>query len=547
MTEHTNEWDLYQRGIEYKSRLGLYSTVEENHRFFQGDQWHGVKSEGLPTPVFNIIKPVLRYKISSIMQNDVSIIYSCENFDDKDYAQLKRAAELLTTYAKQLWERLKMDYYNEELLKDGAISGDGFTYFYYDADNKNINMEVIDNTNIYPSNPNNPSIQEQDYIIIAFRRSIDSVREEATANGVSKEEADRITYDNETEYCAGDVIKLENEDSHMCTVLLKLWKDKETKTVHFKKSTRDVVICEDNDTRCTRYPVAMFNWESRKNSFHGVSDVTGLIPNQIYINKIAAMVMLSTMYTAFPKMVYDENLVDNPSNQIGVAIGVNGSDKPISSIIDYITPASVSNDAFSMFERTISLTKELMGANEGSLGHVDPEKASGKSILAVMEQSSQPLGSIKRRFYNYIEDVALIWADMLKTYFSNSFKVSYENEDNEPVNEKIDSKIINKLILSVKVDVGPATRWSELATMTSLDNLLRQNHIPFEWYVELIPDNCGLPKEKLIEFVKNNKPQNQIALPQFDVLESMTEEEKKNAVKNPSILFEKLEQNIGSI
>ena len=29
MTEHTNEWDLYQRGIEYKSRLGLYSTVEE--------------------------------------------------------------------------------------------------------------------------------------------------------------------------------------------------------------------------------------------------------------------------------------------------------------------------------------------------------------------------------------------------------------------------------------------------------------------------------------------------------------------------------------
>lgn len=545
MTEHTNEWDLYQRGIEYKTRLGLYNTVEENHRFFQGDQWHGVKSEGLPTPVFNIIKPVIRYKISGIMQNDLSIMYTSENYEDKDYEKLKRAAELLTLYAKQLWEKLKMNYYNEELLKDGAISGDGCTYFYYDAEKKQINMEPIDNTNIYPSNPNNPSVQEQDYIIIVFRRSVDSVRDEAISNGVSKEEADRITCDNETEYCAGDVIKLEQDDSYMCTVLLKLWKDKETKTVHFKKSTRDVVICEDIDTGCTRYPIAMFNWESRKNSFHGVSDVTGLIPNQIYINKIAAMVMLSTMYTAFPKMVYDENLVDNPSNQIGVAIGVNGSDKPISSIIDYITPASVSNDAFGMFERTISLTKELMGANESSLGHVDPEKASGKSILAVMEQSAQPLESIKRRFYNYIEDVALIWADMLKTYFSKDFTVSYEDDEKKPVNEKIDSKIIDKLILSVKIDVGPATRWSELATMKSLDSLLNQKHITFDWYVELLPDNCGLPKERLIELVKSNKPQ--LPVPQFDVLESMTEEEKKNAVKNPSILFEKLEQNIGSV
>ncbi len=545
MTEHTNEWDLYQRGIEYKTRLGLYNTVEENHRFFQGDQWHGVKSEGLPTPVFNIIKPVIRYKISGIMQNDLSIMYTSENYEDKDYEKLKRAAELLTLYAKQLWEKLKMNYYNEELLKDGAISGDGCAYFYYDAEKKQINMETIDNTNIYPSNPNNPSVQEQDYIIIAFRRSVDSVRDEAISNGVSKEETDRITCDNETEYCAGDVIKLEQDDSYMCTVLLKLWKDKETKTVHFKKSTRDVAICEDIDTGCTMYPIAMFNWESRKNSFHGVSDVTGLIPNQIYINKIAAMVMLSTMYTAFPKMVYDENLVDNPSNQIGVAIGVNGSDKPISSIIDYITPASVSNDAFGMFERTISLTKELMGANESSLGHVDPEKASGKSILAVMEQSAQPLESIKRRFYNYIEDVALIWADMLKTYFSKDFTVSYEDDEKKPVNEKIDSKIIDKLILSVKIDVGPATRWSELATMKSLDSLLNQKHITFDWYVELLPDNCGLPKERLIELVKSNKPQ--LPVPQFDVLESMTEEEKKNAVKNPSILFEKLKQNIGSV
>ncbi len=558
--EYTNEWDLYQKGVEYKTRINLFKTVEDNHRFFQGDQWHGVKAEGLPTPVFNIIKPVLRYKISTIMQNNVKVRYSCENYDDKEYDKMCRTAELLSQYGEQLWEKLKMEHLNEEALKDAAISGDGCTYFYYDGEK--IRAEIIDNTTIFPSNPNLADIQEQEYIIIAFRRSVESVRREAENNGVSKEDRDRIVSDTEVEYRAGDMGKIEQDDSAMCTVLLKLWKDKKTNTVRFKKSTRDVVICDDCDTKCSLYPVAMFNWETRKNSFHGVSDVTGLIPNQLYINKIAAMVMLSTMYTAFPKMVYDENLVDNPSNKIGVAIGVNGADKPISSIIDYISPAHVSSDAFNMFERTISLTKELMGANDGALGAINPERASGKSILAVMEQSSQPLESIKRRFYNYLEDIALIWADMLHVYMKNSLTVSYTDNDGNTVSEKISGKLFDKLMLTARIDVGPATRWSELATVESLDSLLAQQYIPFEWYIELLPKNCGIPKERIAELIKNSQEQQLMQqqqqmqmqmqqaqqapqLTEDDVLNQMTEEEKQQALKNPSLLTNKINEMIG--
>ena len=558
--EYTNEWDLYQKGVEYKTRINLFKTVEDNHRFFQGDQWHGVKAEGLPTPVFNIIKPVLRYKISTIMQNNVKVRYSCENYDDKEYDKMCRTAELLSQYGEQLWEKLKMEHLNEEALKDAAISGDGCTYFYYDGEK--IRAEIIDNTTIFPSNPNRADIQEQEYLIIAFRRSVERVRREAENNGVSKEDRDRIVSDTEVEYRAGDMGKIEQDDSAMCTVLLKLWKDKKTNTVRFKKSTRDVVICDDCDTKCSLYPVAMFNWETRKNSFHGVSDVTGLIPNQLYINKIAAMVMLSTMYTAFPKMVYDENLVDNPSNKIGVAIGVNGADKPISSIIDYISPAHVSSDAFNMFERTISLTKELMGANDGALGAINPERASGKSILAVMEQSSQPLESIKRRFYNYLEDIALIWADMLHVYMKNSLTVSYTDNDGNTVSEKISGKLFDKLMLTARIDVGPATRWSELATVESLDSLLAQQYIPFEWYIELLPKNCGIPKERIAELIKNSQEQQLMQqqqqmqmqmqqaqqapqLTEDDVLNQMTEEEKQQALKNPSLLTNKINEMIG--
>ena len=62
-------------------------------------------------------------------------------------------------------------------------------------------------------------------------------------------------------------------------------------TVHVSKSTKTQVIFEDIDTDLTYYPVAFANWERQKNTYHGRALVTGIIPNQIYINSMFAMVM----------------------------------------------------------------------------------------------------------------------------------------------------------------------------------------------------------------------------------------------------------------
>ena len=367
----TNEWDLYQRGVDYKNRIGLYQTAQDNNKFYQGDQWEGVESEGLPTPVFNIIKPVIRHKISSIMQNDVKIVYSCGNATAPNYAELEQFADILTKYAAVMWERLKMDFLNENVLKDAAIQGDGVCHFYWDDEDNNIKAELIDNTNIYVSNQNYANIEEQEYIIISYRQNVSAVRKEAERYKVK--DVDLIHADQDINEQAGEWIELQDEG--MCIVLLKYWK--ENGTVHFRKSTKNVVLVEDEDTLLKRYPIAFFNWETVKNSFHGVSDVTGLIPNQKYVNTIAALIQFSTMHTAFPKMVYNSSLIDNPDNAVGVAIGVNGAEN-VKNMIDYIIPPAISTDAFKMFDTTIKLTQEMMGAGEGALGNINPEKASGQ-------------------------------------------------------------------------------------------------------------------------------------------------------------------------
>lgn len=549
----TDEWDLYQKGIDFKNRIGLYSMVEENNRYFQGDQWYGLADDGLPKPVFNVIKPVIRYKISTIMQNDTKIVYSAGNASDPEYPQLQDVASKLTKYAESLWEKLKMDFNNENVLKDGAITGDGIIYFYYDEEKKQICAEIVDSTNIYPGNVNDPDIQSQDeYIILTFRRSVTSVRREAINEGMSEEEAENITSDEDTMEQAGDMSKMELDTDTMCIVAMKLWKDPDTKTVHCKKSVKNAVIVEDKDTMYKLYPIAMMNWETVKNSFHGVSDVTGLIPNQLYINKIAAMIMISTMFTAFPKMVYDSTMVDNPDNEIGVAIGVKtGGQGNIKNLIDYISPAAISGDAFNMFERTITLTKELMGAGDGALGSIDPTKASGRSILAVMEQSATPLESIRRRFYNYIEDVALIWADMWRVHaqYEGGMQITYTDNDGEQASETISGDVFDRLMLQTKIDVGPSSRWNERALQETLDNLLQGGYIPFEEYVELMPESSGLPKEKLKEFIEQQKqmqlppPPPQMSDEEMDAfLDSLPPEVQQQALENPQILEQLIAQ-----
>ena len=537
MDNITNAWQEYQNGIEFKRRIDYYNTVDDNYRYFQGDQWGETQSEGLPTPVFNVIKPVVRYKVSTIMQNDTKIRFSTENNTDKDYPYLDEVASLLSQYSETLWEKLKMDFNNEMLLQEGAITGNGFSYFYIDEDTGEIKMELVDGTNIYPANPNVPSIQDQSYITIAFRRSCADVREEAKYFGFK--ELEMITPDTDTKELAGDNSKIEIKDSDMCIVLLRMWRDKRTDTIHYSKSTRSCEYVKDVDLKIRRYPLAMFTWENKKNSFFGLSDVTGLIPNQDYINTIAAMIMASTTFTAFPKMVYNEDYVDNPNNQIGVAIGVNGSSMPIGDVISYIAPKSTSGDVFSMFDRTIDLTRELMGANENALGDIDVSSTSGKAILAAMEQSTKPLESIKRRFYNYLEDVALIWAELWRCNCDKAKAVTVKNENGDTKVYYISAKAFKKLMLDTRVEIGPSTRWSEVTLMKTLENMLIGGYIPFEWYVSLLPENSGLPKAKLLELIrtKSNGENNNLNEVDVDsVIDGMEEKEAMDMIQNPSKL-----------
>ena len=565
-TDYTEDWHLYENGKDYKSRLDLFNIVDSNNRMYNDKQWDGVVSNGLPTPQFNVIKRVGTYKISSIMANSIKILYSVERGTPEQQEEVGK----LNRYVETLYEKLKMEASCENVLKDGFIQGDGGTYYYWDdaydtrelygeeSIKGNVCKEEIDNVCIFPGDCNNPIINTADkpvqpYMLIVFRKTIAEIKAEAKRNKVSESDINNITPDEQNEYTAGDRGKIELDESNKdemgkANIILKMWYNPETKTIWARKSTRTVVVKKDWDTELRLYPIAMMNWEPIKNSFHGQSEVTAMIPNQRYINKSAAGIMLATMYVSYPKLIYDRTRIAQPSNQIGVAIPVNGE---VSGAAQYLNPGQISSDIFKWFEMVIQYTKDMVGANETALGDTSVTKtASG--IIALQEAAAIPLESIQRRFYQYIEDVALIWMDFFVSKYNLPRTISYK-EKGEEINETLDMRLLKDARFSVKIDVGPSSRWSEAASMETLDNLLDKQLISDIEYLERIPDGFIKDKQGLIDSRRQMQEQEAQAaeqpaaaptqppqqMPSMDeVLAGMTPEELAAIEADPTLLNE---------
>ncbi len=492
----------YEQGISYKNTINLYKSVDEAHRLFNGDQWAGLSVKNMPKPVFNLIKRVIQYKISALKSNPTSITVSSENLDGE--GDLSHIGIMLTKLIKNIWERLQLDAKNQRGLKDAALTGDYILYFYWDPSIKtgqgymgDINCEIIDNTSFFPGNPNVADIEKQPYIIIALRELTTNLKREAKKNNRPKEEIDLIMPDSDNFYSAGDMSKIELEGLDKTTALIKFYKNEDGK-VYFKKVVRGAVIKEETDTKLTHYPFALMNWEEKKNCIHGISEVYGLKPNQLFINKAFAQAMLNSMLFAFPKMIYDNSRVRKPSNTIGGMIGVNGN---IEGAVKYLNPPSVSGDLFRLIDLTISYTKEMMGVNDASLGNVSTNNTS--AFIAVREASNVPLDNIRLRFYKMIEDAGRIILDFISSYYKTGRKFSY-TENGQKVITTFDFSKMKDAVINLKVDVGPSSQFSELTSIETLDKLLMAERINFTQYLERIPDGYLPSKEKLIEEQKLN-------------------------------------------
>ena len=527
-------FEEYETGRTFKSglgRKGLYEQGKINERFYIGDQWHGARcGNDRPLVRHNVIKRIGDYKMAVVASNPVTVNYSVEGVpntvgisdrarDERDaFAQgqispqetmgLPPEEELAVTmtalsdYFKTTAERVKFDDLKEQALRNAYVSGTGVLYTYWDdkirtglyADESgttpiqgDIACEVLDIENVYFGDPNLYDVQAQPYIIIAQRKSVADLQREARRNGRSEAEIDAIKPDRDTGYMAGDMAEDEPEDSRKATVLTKFWKEwakDGTCKIMASVAVRGATIRYRWDTKLRLYPLAVFRWERRRNCAYGESEITYLIPNQIAINRMLTASVWAVMMLGMPLTLVNGDVVNQPiTNDPGQIIKINGTSEDMLNAVRYVTPPNFAPAFDNNIASLISNTLTQSGANDAALGDVRPDNTS--AIVAVREAATMPMQTVQNRFYSFVEDVARVWAEMWVTmYGRRSLKIE---DENGVWYMPFDGEKYRDLLISVKVDVGASTLWSEIQSVNTLDNLLASQIITPKQYLERLP------------------------------------------------------------
>ena len=502
-------WSKYQECLDYINSKALRDRTNKNWNFYKGKQWEGISlGANMPKddlPMLNFIKPVIKYKVSTVAQKKMVARYTDMSYNpDMKDTRDKLCAELSRYFAVS-WEKAQMDKIVWDILKACAIQGDAYTYF-GSGDPKNT-PKIIPNTSILLGDENTPFIQDQPYIIIRERLNVDVVKQKAKENGLPKSKIDMIKPDSdntdeiqnidEVTDKVTSLVYMEKKDGYLCVA-------RTTRTVCYEEyhQIRSKKNDEYTDIGATLYPIASVVWEKTPNDARGISEVEQQIPNQLELNKTLVRRSLAIKSTAFPKLAYDSNAIDNADDldKVGGKIKLQGLDaRSVNQMVSYISAAPMTSDPKLFCDELLNTTRELAGAGDLATGNINPERTSGTAITMIRDQAQLPLNEQVQMSQQYVEDIARIWLDML---------IAYQPEEIVLDNIIIEPSALKELAPDIRVDISDESAWSKYLEQQNLDSLLERQYITFDEYVKIMPENANFPKDNVLKVLGERTAQN---------------------------------------
>ena len=503
-------WAAFSRGMDFNNQINLEETVKVNRNFFIGKQWEGVQANGLPTPVFNVLKRVTGFLVASGTTENLKVNASTVANTPNANA-MSEVVRVVNAECDALMERNKIPALARDMYRDAAVAGDGCLYTYWDPDVDcgegvmgAVKTEVVDNTRVMFGNPNSQDVQSQPYIIISSRESVLSAKKRARRH--KSPDWKRI----QPVVGEDQAIDTSRWTDDKTTVLMTLWRDEDTGEIWAYESTRTAQIREPWSLGIRLYPVCWLCWDKIQDCYHGQAMITGLIPNQIFINKCWAMSMLSIMRGAWPKIIYDKTRVAKWDNRVGGAIAINGGD--VNSVAKVLDPAPIDPQVAQFISLAISTTEEMLGATGAALGEGKAYNTS--AILSLQKAAATPTEASKQALYAAIEDLFRIYTEFMAEYYGTrmvDMEVPEIPEGGPVPGVEIqtvtkampfDYSVLKDRPMLLKLDVGASSFYSETAAMQTLDNALSIGALDFVDYLERIPDSYFPKRRALIQKLK---------------------------------------------
>ncbi|MBQ8604358.1 MAG: hypothetical protein IJ410_05920 [Oscillospiraceae bacterium] len=472
----------YRKGVNYNVLQDYYDKTTMHENFYIGRQWQGVYAPDLDKPVLNFIRRVCSFLTAMVASGDIGVYVSPYIHTPENVAK----ADMINIRLQQAVENSQLENRSYAAVLDGVVIGDGYLYWYYDAGT--IRCQTLKSTNVLFANPYSDDIQSQPFIIIEKREYLETVQNMAKENGQASEKIK-----------ADESYMNSIESVPMVTLITKMYR--QDGKVWYTQVTKDQVVTPPMCLGYSLYPVAKFTWDTDKNSYHGVGVVENLIPNQIAVNKLWAMALLHQKTMAFPKVFFDKTKLDKWTNKVGAAIGVIGN--PHDAVATSFKANDMSAQLMDLVEKTVAYTKEFMGANDTSLGNVNPENTS--AILAVQRSATIPLENQKQAYTSFLNSCVKIMLDIMISVYGSRY---IEKADGNGIYsmEKFDFSQLDASQISITVTTEDSSPWSEGIQMQTLENLYTKQILTDAYdYVQAIPSTQLKNKQQILKKLEQVK------------------------------------------
>lgn len=538
--EVTKVWEYYRKGVEYQQLIGLSKNLPIFVDFYEGKQWPAPteRTKGLPRPVVNIIKMICRNKKSAILSAPVRLIY-------KTAANLEREVntERFNQFAAYIQRELGQEELDKRAIHDAVRKGPYAYHYYWDAEARGkdgiregaLRGEIIDPLSIFFADPTECDEQKQEWIIIASRENVKSVRTKAD-KGI---DTSLIGPDeNEEKYHTK-----EQEGDKLCTVLTRYFrKDGE---VWFEKSVKATVVnaprplspdieaaklelkldtdgsvdpdAPNNDlpdstggeelmpkkAKAVRYPIVVGSYEPREKCIYGLGEVEGLIPNQKLINFTLGMMALAVQeqawgkYVVHPNALKDQRITNEPGQVLTDHSGTGNG-------IKRMAEQAIHSIPLELVDTISNLTRVVTGSSEVMTGETLGASMSGAAIAQLQAQAQQPNEELRDGFHIVKEKIGKVLAQFFKLYYTEKSFVYEDIIDDESGEKGIFSDVFSSsefvdVDFEVTVEATAGTRSSTAGDINILENLFSSGQISLKTFINAYPEDAISNRSEILK------------------------------------------------
>lgn len=503
---------LVNNGESYISTLGLTEDIPIYVDFVEGRQWArkpAVGTEWLPRFVLNITKMIVRNKKSGILSSPVKLLFKGEREDD--------SVQLFNDFVEYIQKEMRQEDLDDKAVWDGVVKGTGVWYYYWDENAKGLDSSYtggvrgqnIDVLNLFVANPQIKDIQKQEWVIVKSREREDAIKAIAdNPEEIQENDEDKSYYTN----------KLEQDNSKLVTVYTMFFRESgEVCVVQFTdkaiinkaRPLTPEMETEEKTFKFTRYPIVVWDYETRENSCYGRGEVEDVIPAQKEINFTYSMMLKNIQDNAWNKwLVKSANRSVEISNTPGEVLedqyqGTGDGIKPVQTQMFSSFPATLISDILEKV-RTVTGSTEVMS------GEIPSANMSGTAIAQLQSAAERPIEDIRKRFWRAKEEQGRVLEQFFRVFYVGEMAKPFYRTvetDGQKIRELVDfnGQNYDDVDFDVVVEAGAGTKWSEISIIQSLENMLAKGAISVESFIQAYPNSIMPNKKELLDAVSMNK------------------------------------------